>query len=161
MRRRLLPLAAALLAAGCASSGPQGGDGGVDLAPADDLASAGLGCSGFVQCYNGCGTVDAGACVANCGYNTTPQGQTIYQKALYCGQSWCLGVNDMGSGDCMLDSTRTMLIDPTGSPPGTCTTCLANALAQLYGGACAPPSDPNCNPIDCAAFYMSCANSTP
>jgi hypothetical protein len=154
-------VAAALLLGGCDAASTTT-DGGADSATPADMVSLGLGCTGFVGCYNACGnSVDAGACVAGCEYNTTGLGLTIYGKALYCGQAWCLGLNMMGPGDCALDSTMTMLIDPAGKPAGTCTSCLANALAQLYGVVCMPAGDPNCNPMGCQQFYTDCANSVP
>jgi hypothetical protein len=134
-------------------------DGGGDSSALDD-GGATLGCSGFVQCFDGCAGGD-GACVAQCTGRTTAIGQILYQKALYCGQSWCLALNDLGSGDCVLDPTMTKLVDPAGKPAGTCNQCLGNALAQLYGTACTSSSDPSCNPMDCQPFYMSCTADLP
>jgi hypothetical protein len=152
----------ALATGGC----PPGGHGGNDLSPPPDLsASADLtptqrtGCNGYVNCINNCAPGDT-ACTGQCKANTTSAGFKIYSSALFCAESWCLDLNDIGTGECVLDSSMTMLIDPPGRP-GVCQPCLDNAMAQLLGLACTPANSPDCNPPICRALYMQCNSDGP
>lgn len=149
-----------LVIGGCGSDGPMVfPDAGVDLASTDRAipASSPTGCRGYVQCLSDCGQDTT--CSATCKSNVTPDGKNLFTQALRCGQDWCLGTDDMGPTDCVLDSTGKTLTDPPGAQ--TCSPCLLNALAQLFGDACTPLDDPNCNPAACQSLYTACGNSLP
>jgi hypothetical protein len=120
----------------------------------EDLAPR-SGCRGYVACLNGCAASTSGC--SNCGATTRTGSLKLFKDALLCGQSWCLGLNDLGSGDCVLDPTMVNLIDPPGRP-GACGACLDNALAGLFGNSCIPSGAPDCNPPNCIAAYQACQN---
>lgn len=162
MRHWLISCAAALVAVSCNSaSKPDAGP--VDLSstvsgPDLSVSPAPTGCRGYLQCRLDCG-LDA-TCASNCDKDVTAQGQNLYFAAITCGQNWCLGINDMGSGDCMLNDAGTKLIDANGRPANSCRTCLSNALAKLLAQQCTEMG-PGCNPSSCSASANACLADTP
>ncbi|HZS40794.1 MAG TPA: hypothetical protein VFF06_28370 [Polyangia bacterium] len=122
-----------------------------------DFAQMGglTGCNGYAQCLLACGSNSS--CPPTCDANVTADGMSKFQTALGCGQNYCIST----SGECMVDSTGTMLVDPTGAPPGTCNACLNDALAMLFKLQCSSPFAPDCNPSLCTSDYQTCLNSTP
>lgn len=150
-----------VLVAACGSEEPAANpDAAVDFSTQDRTItpSGPTGCRGYVQCLSDCG--EDTTCSAMCMKNVTAAGKNLFTQALRCGQDWCLGtLKDMGPGDCVLDSSGKMLVDPPGGQD--CAACLSNAVAQLFGDACMPDGDPNCNPIACQSLYTACGNSLP
>ncbi len=168
MRNTMLAFASLLFVAGCGGNNNNmiSLDAGHDLSQPNSGADLSVppptktGCNGYIACLNNCDPSDS-ACATQCKNNTTSKGQQVYGNALFCGQSYCLGLNDAGPGECALSADMTMLVDPTGAPAGTCDNCLNNALAQLFGFPCMPANSPDCNPAQCASAYSACAQSTP
>jgi hypothetical protein len=122
-----------------------------------DLGTGPTGCNGLVHCIleTGCSTQ---ACISNCRKNAGTAARTLYDDSLRCGQNWCLGAVDGGVSACVVQSG--MLVDAvTGS--GACDQCLFNSLAALFGTACDPTGDPNCNPPQCLALYQQCGANLP
>jgi len=168
MRNSILSLAACLMVAGC---GGGGGTPTVDGGGNKDLTMTGgnnpdlttttvkTGCAGYIQCLIDCGSDTA--CSAQCDKNVTTAGKQKESQAIACGQNWCLGTNDMGTGDCTLNAAMTMLVDKPGAPANTCSNCLNNSLAGLFGDTCMPANDKNCNPAMCTATVTACQASTP
>lgn len=129
-----------------------GGDMGL---PKDMTVFGPRGCNGYVQCLIACGADDV--CATACDGNVSTGGMDKYQMALSCGQNWCLNT----ARDCSINTAMTMLIDAPGRPAGSCSTCLQNALAQLFGDVCSPTTSPNCNPSTCKPSYAACMSDTP
>src|SRR5574341_1549605 len=114
MRNSILAVLALAAVAGCDSGGTKT-DGGRDLSGGNVDLSQGpiadmkitVGCNGYVDCINDCfmnsaDTTEFQMCRAStCDKQVTSTGRTRYNAALGCGQSWCLGLNDMGPGDCV------------------------------------------------------------
>ncbi len=156
--------ALAYLAIGGCSSDPGPSDGGPrDLAGTvnpDMPVVQSVGCIGYVQCLLDCGQDTV--CSAQCEQSVTPVGKKKFVQAITCGQSWCLGTNDLGSGDCIVSGMTLTNPDGTTAATGTvCGDCLDNALAALFGDACSPANSPNCNPPLCKAQNDACFASTP
>jgi hypothetical protein len=111
-----------------------------------------IGCKDYVQCLLDCGNDTV--CSDMCNKDLSLIGRSYFNKAIACGQNWCLGTDDMGSGACIVEGT--MLKDPPGKTG--CSACLNNALAAFFGQTCDPPNDPNCNPPSCADENQTCLN---
>ena len=163
MRNSIWAAVAYLAIAGC-SSNPSPSDSGMkDLAGSSstDLpAVPKIGCIGYVQCLLDCGKDTV--CSAQCEQSVTPVGKKKFLQAISCGQNWCLGSNDMGSGDCIVTGMNLTNKDGSAANTGTvCGDCLNNSLAALFGDACSPPSSPNCNPPLCKAQNDACFASMP
>lgn len=175
MRSTLLAFVTVLSLAGvgCGNNSNSSLDGGnKDLGGATDLATATrdmarLGCADLVACYNDCAmtATDAASyetCSNDCDRQaggSNSQSVKRLQAAIACGQSWCLALNDAGSGDCALNADQTRLVDPAGRPMGTCTKCLNDALARLFGDMCQQPNGVNCNPMACTGATDACLNN--
>jgi hypothetical protein len=114
------------------------------------------GCNGYVQCLIACGADDV--CATGCDGNVTTGGMDKYQIALSCGQNWCLNTFPK---ECTINAAMTMLVDAAGRPAGSCSACLQNSLAQLFGDVCSPTTSPNCNPASCKPDYAACMSDTP
>jgi hypothetical protein len=165
-----LGLLAAAAIAGCGNSTTPTVDGGAkpDLATggntSPDLSTAATktGCNGYIECLINCGADTT--CSGMCDKNVTTKGMMLFQQAIGCGQSFCLAINDMGSGECVLNAAGNTLQnkDGTAANNGTpCGDCLNNSLAGLFGDTCMPATSPDCNPAQCKAQNDACTASTP
>jgi hypothetical protein len=107
------------------------------------------GCATYAECLENCTTA---ACQTACDNAVAAAGAMLYDTALGCGQNYCINAP---RSQCRIDTTGTMLID-NGTPVGKCNTCLVNALALLFGNACNPPTNIDCNPSSCLSSYNAC-----
>lgn len=167
-------LAACLMVAGCGSptNNPVLDGGNKDFTmsntnPDLTVTAAKTGCNGYVQCQVDClasATTQAeyDACIVPCDKNVTAAGKSKFSAAIVCAQNFCLGTNDMGSGECIV--TAGSLTNKNGTPAnnGTpCGDCLNNTLAALFQDVCKPTTSPDCNPAMCAGTTTACTASTP
>jgi hypothetical protein len=140
--------------------------------PLNDLSVAQkTGCSGYLTCQNNCpmdSQANFDACNTQCQNNTTSKGKTLFNAALRCGQTHCLGTATDGgtSGKCMIANGQ--LVNQDGSAPFTnnpptdpCGICLNNSLANLFGGQCLTAQPEDCNPAECTAAVSACTADTP
>jgi hypothetical protein len=151
-----------LAIAGCGSNGAGPDGGGTDLANRPDIAVPlqPTGCLGYVQCLLDC--QNDTTCRHMCDVNSTPAARTLYRAAISCGQHWCLGTNDMGSGECVVNGGSLVNTDGSGATTGTpCGDCLYNVFGLLFGDPCMPASSPDCNPSLCSGAAAACLASTP
>jgi len=175
---------ATLLACGGGGGGSPPSGSKLDLSFAGDLATptifdiAGkLGCSGYVDCQNGCANMNADPTAAtncismSCTPDVSPNGESRYDTAIGCGQSYCLSANDLGPARC--ETQGGMLVNLDGTVPSSsdpkngsnsmkaCYACLEDALASLYKRACIDPSSADCNPAVCADDTQLCLDDKP
>jgi hypothetical protein len=143
-----------------------GGQGDMAMMSSPDMAMAKTGCNGYIDCVVACPANDD-ACTMDCERNTKTQGSNLYDAAIACGQSYCLGLNDMGPGDCILSANQMQLLNKDMSEPfpqgggvnGDCGRCLVNALNPLFKEPCPMTNDPDCNPAQCQSAITACHNN--
>ncbi len=167
-------LTACLMVAGCGSPavGPTLDGGTHDLTMTGTVMdftvpAAKTGCLGYVQCQVDClstATTQAeyDMCVIPCGKNVTTAGKAKFDAEILCAQNFCLGTNDMGTGECIVTGMNLTNKDGSAANNGTpCGDCLNNSLAGLFQDTCTVVGGPNCNPAMCAASVTACTSSTP
>jgi hypothetical protein len=128
-----------------------------DLAPIFDLTPL-RGCHGYAACYATC--LDQ-SCVTACQQQATANATTLFAAAMNCALNYCVSTGDAGgAGECVLDSMN-QPIDPPGRPANTCSNCLSDVTAQMFGGGCPTPTSADCNNAQCQAPVSACVNDLP
>ena len=183
MRKTLFALAAVAMIAGVAFVGCGGDDNNVqitDLGKDGPITTGGdmpivkVGCGGYITCINDCfaanpDTATSSGCRTMCGKTAKAAAPGLYDAALGCGQTHCLGDVDAMSGKCHLlisgssgtltnaDNSMIMSGDP-GTPPKECGQCLNDSLARLFGDTCKNMASADCNPAECKTATDACLN---
>jgi len=174
MRKTLFALAAVAILGGVAFVGCGGDDSNVQIIDAGkdgpivtggDAAPPKVGCAGYVTCINDCFaanpmTATGSGCRTMCDKTAKPTAAMKYGAAIACGQDFCAGNLDAGGNKCTLSADGKQYVDRPGDPTDTCTNCLGNSLANLFGDTCKPasPVPPECNPAECKTITDACLN---
>jgi len=125
MRQMLLALAVAALGgfmtASCGNSSNNNGDMGKDMAGSgsgQDMVVVKANCMGVALCMYEClgmPNADINSCFSSCSKNAKAGSATKWFNAVICGQSYCVGDEDMMTGKCVsvpVDPTKTGPNDP-------------------------------------------------
>jgi hypothetical protein len=160
MRRMIV--ACALAAAGgfaVASCGNSSSTGSKDMATAaPDMTIAKTNCMGVAGCVYTCigGGSDINTCANMCATNAKPGSAVKWNRAVICGQNYCLGDQDQGTGKCVEQPVPGMagafqLCDPmttyaqctaTTYVSTSCTPCIEQARNFWFEDSSIDPNNP-------------------